>query len=336
MGFVGGEGFVGEVGVGEAGEGVLALEVLVEGVVDLEEAVGLGVGRCGAEQEGRDGGEQAGRAGGEQFGRDGECKDASSHASRWIPSESAAKVRESLKDVREPTDCGRREEARRYSFRRRVFRTEGYILCCLRVYCTYNGAVAMWEPEPCVLDLSDVIRLSDDDLLKICAANPDLRIEQNAFGQLEIMPPAGLSSSARESRVGSALSAWNDRTGSGIVFASSGGFRLPDGSMRAPDAAWLSIDKWDALSESQRERFAPVVPDFLVEIRSPTDTLAHLRAKMTQWMENGCRLAWLIDPFERVTTVYRAGGDERRRSFDEPLSGEDVLPGFSFDARVLP
>ncbi len=194
----------------------------------------------------------------------------------------------------------------------------------------------MWEPEPYVLDLSDVIRLSDEDLLKICAANPDLRIEQNAAGQLEIMPPAGASSSARHADIVGALKNWNAQRNEGIVFDSSGGFRLPNGAMRAPDAAWIHLDRWGALTKDQQEKFAPVVPDFLVEIRSPSDSMSQLQAKMAEWMENGCRLGWLIDPFEHVAIVYRADGSAATQSFDEPLSGEDVLPGFTFDPHSLP
>ncbi len=194
----------------------------------------------------------------------------------------------------------------------------------------------MWEPEPYVLDLSDVIRLSDDDLLKICAANPDLRIEQNAAGQLEIMPPAGASSSARHADLVWALKDWNQRQKDGIVFDSSGGFRLPNGAMRAPDSAWIRLDRWSRLTKEQQEKFAPIVPDFLAEIRSPGDSISQLKLKMTEWMENGCRLGWLIDPFERVAYVFRANGSEMIESFDETLSGEDVLPEFTFDPRTFP
>lgn len=193
----------------------------------------------------------------------------------------------------------------------------------------------MWEPEPYVLDLSDVIRLSDEDLLKICAANPELRIEQNAAGQLEIMPPSGASSSARNVDVVGALRDWNRNRSEGVVFESSAGFRLPNGAMRAPDAAWVRLDRWSALSAHQQESFAPVVPDFLVEIRSQSDSIRQLDAKMQEWIENGCRLAWLIDPYERTAYVYRSDGSRTTQSFEQPLSGEDVLTAFTFDPHSL-
>jgi Uma2 family endonuclease len=194
----------------------------------------------------------------------------------------------------------------------------------------------MLEPEPYVLDLTDVIRLSDEDLMKICAANPDLRIEQNAAGQLEIMAPAGASSSARGVQLITALEIWNRDRNEGVVFDSSAGFRLPNGALRAPDAAWLRRDRWESFTPEQRESFTHVVPDFLVEIRSPSDRLRYLQGKMAEWMENGCRLAWLIDPRERKVHIYRAGGSTESVSFDVVLSGEDVLPGFSFDPGTLP
>lgn len=193
----------------------------------------------------------------------------------------------------------------------------------------------MWEIEPYTLDLSDVIRLSDEDLLKICAANPDLRIERNAAGQLEIMSPSGAESSAYEVKFVSALDVWNDRNGDGIVFGASGGFRLPNGAVRAADAAWVRLAQWNALKKEEQRKYAPVIPEFVVEVRSPSDRLPALRQKMEEWIRNGCRLAWLIDPLERAATIYRADGTIDERRMDSVLSGEDVLPGFSFDLRTL-
>ena len=193
----------------------------------------------------------------------------------------------------------------------------------------------MWDVEPYTLDLSDVIRLSDDDLLKICAANPDLRIERNAAGQLEIMSPSGSSSSACEAKLVGALQVWNEQRGGGIVFTASGGFRLPNRAVRAADAAWVRRIDWDALTREQQDKFAPVVPAFVVEVRSPSDRLPALMAKMKEWVRNGCLLAWLIDPIEEKAQVYRADGTIEERGMNDILSGEDVLPGFSFDLKSL-
>lgn len=193
----------------------------------------------------------------------------------------------------------------------------------------------MWDVEPYTLDLSSVIRLSDDDLLKICAANPDLRIERNAAGQLEIMSPSGSSSSACEAEFVGALHAWNKQHGDGVVFTASGGFRLPNRAVRAADAAWVDLRDWNALTTEQQDKFAPVVPVFLVEVRSPSDRLPALQRKMEEWIQNGCRLAWLIDPIDQRATIYRADGTVEERRMDSVLSGEDTLPEFSFDLKAL-
>ena len=194
----------------------------------------------------------------------------------------------------------------------------------------------MWDVEPYTLDLSDVLRLSDDDLLKICAANPDLRIERNADGRLEIMSWSGFSSSAREAKFVAALDAWNEGDRLGVVVSASGGFRLPNGAVRAADAAWVRLSDLEALTQEERDKFAPVVPEFVVEVRSKSDRLPALRAKMEEWIRNGCRLAWLIDPVEQKATVYRADGSTEDRGMDDVLTGEGVLPGFSFDLKTLP
>ena len=194
----------------------------------------------------------------------------------------------------------------------------------------------MWDVEPYTLDLSDVVRLSDDDLLKIASANPDLRIERNAAGQLEIMSPSGSTSSACEAEFVGALHVWNRQHGGGIVFTSSGGFKLPNGAVRAADAAWVRRSAWDVLSKKEQDKFAPVVPEFLVEVRSPSDRLSALHRKMDEWVENGCRLGWLIDPTSKEAYIFRPEKKVEKRDFEATLSGEDVLPGFFFDLKALP
>jgi Uma2 family endonuclease len=195
--------------------------------------------------------------------------------------------------------------------------------------------MTMWDVEPYTLDLSSVIMLSDDDLLKVCAANPDLRIERTAGGQLEIMSPSGSSSSACEAEFVGALHAWNEREGAGIVFTASGGFRLPNGAVRAADAAWVRLSDWKALTSEQQDKFAPVVPGLVVEVRSPSDRVGALRRKMEEWIRNGCRLAWLIDPIEQRATIFRSDGTVEEHGMEGLLSGEDVLPGFVFDLSRL-
>ena len=194
----------------------------------------------------------------------------------------------------------------------------------------------MLQLEPYTLDLTDVVRLSDDDLWKICAANPDLRIERNAAGQLEIMSPTGAKSGLCEIKIATAVENWNEKSGLGVVLSSSVGYILPNTAMRAPDVSWTPVERWNALTDKDAEKFWRNVPDFLVEIRSPSDRLGVLQRKMQEWIKNGCRLAWLVDPKQKRVWIYRPDSEAREAPWGSHLSGEDVLPGFIFDLKRLP
>ncbi len=189
---------------------------------------------------------------------------------------------------------------------------------------------------PIILHTSDVVRLSDDELFRLCAANRELRIERDSNGNLILMAPAGGETSARNVNLGADLVIWNRKTRLGIAFDSNGGFVLPNGAMRAPDISWIPIERWNGLSAEQRKKFLPLCPDFVVELRSPSDRLADVKKKMQEWMDNGCRLGWLIDPEEEKAYIYRQNGDQSVvESFDETLSGEDVMPGFVLALKEL-
>ena len=180
--------------------------------------------------------------------------------------------------------------------------------------------------------------LSDEAFFEFCQVNDHLRIEKDAKGNVIIMPPVGSESGYYEVEAVAELRDWNKNRAPqpGVTFSSSTGFKLPNGATRSPDASWLSMEKWRALSEEQRERFAPVCPDFLIEIRSKTDILRELKDKMTEWIENGARLAWLIDPIDRQAYIYRADGSiQIIKDFNAKLSGEGVLPGFELDLTVF-
>lgn len=190
--------------------------------------------------------------------------------------------------------------------------------------------------EPVVLKFPANTQFTDDELFEFCVANKELRIERDEKGQIIIMPPTGSLGSAHNMTVASLLWNWNQKAKSGIVFDSSGGFRLPDKSMRAPDAAWIRKERWEQLSLDEKKKFAPLTPDFIIEVRSESDWLEELQNKMRKWMANGCRLAWLIDPLEQKAYVYKATGlTQTINGFDKTLSGEDVLPGFELDLSVL-
>lgn len=173
-------------------------------------------------------------------------------------------------------------------------------------------------------------RLTDDKLYRICVANKGLRIERDSLGQLIIMSPVGSKSSNLNLKLVGMFWRWlEEHEALGYGFDSSAGFVLPDGSMRSPDAAWIEKKRWEGLTPEQQEKFAPLCPDFVIELRSKSDSLSVLKDKMTEWMKNGCRLAWLIDPIEKESYIYRQDGTVQKISgFDNRLSGDDLLPGF--------
>lgn len=180
-------------------------------------------------------------------------------------------------------------------------------------------------------------KMSDKEFFEFCQANHHIQMERDANGNIFIMSPVGSNSGIFEAKIITHLEIWNMKTSNGKVFSSSSGFTLQDSSVRSPDAAWLSLGKWERLNEEEKKRFAPVVPEFVVELRSESDDLGQLQEKMTQvWMANGVLLAWLIDPTEETAYIYRADGSTNMvKGFDQSLSGEEVLKGFEFELRNL-
>jgi Uma2 family endonuclease len=177
--------------------------------------------------------------------------------------------------------------------------------------------------------------LSDEQFLQLCRENPDLRIEMNVRGELVIMPPTGMKTGFRNSTLAFLLTGWSRQDGSGIAFDSSTMFTLPNGAKRSPDASWVKRELWDALTEKQQEGTGPLCPDFVVELRSPSDRLPVLQEKMLEYMNNGARLGWLIDPIEKRVHIYRL--EQPVEMLDDPtmLSGDPVLPGFVLPVREL-
>ncbi|MBC8042273.1 MAG: Uma2 family endonuclease, partial [Rhizobacter sp.] len=159
--------------------------------------------------------------------------------------------------------------------------------------------------EVFTLHLPEAVSLTDDQLFYLCEANKELRIERTSTGELIIMPPAGGESSAKNSIITMRLTLWNSIARTGIVFDSSGGFTLPNKAMRAPDASWVALERWQALTDKERKQFPPLCPDFLIELMSESDALRTAQEKMQEWMSNGCRLAWLINPKTETAYIYR-------------------------------
>jgi Uma2 family endonuclease len=191
--------------------------------------------------------------------------------------------------------------------------------------------------EPIILELPESIELTDDQLYDLCILNSELVIERNNKLELSIMTPAGGISSHRNADISADFIFWNRKYQLGILFDSSGGFRLPQGQMMAPDVAYVTKERWEMLPLIDQKKFPPICPDFIAELRSETDSLKRLKAKMQVWMDNGCRLAWLLDPDSKKVYIYRQGQEiETVKSFKGiRLSGEEVLPGFELDLEVL-
>ena len=176
------------------------------------------------------------------------------------------------------------------------------------------------------------LELSETQFERVAADNPELRLELTAEGELIVMPPTSVETGRRNSRITQRLLNWADGAG-GVVFDSSTGFTLPNGAKRSPDAAWIRSERYDALTKTQKEGFALITPDFVLELRSPTDSLNVLEAKLTEYITSGARLGWLLDPQTRRVHVYRPGQAAEVLENPDVVNGEDVLQGF--ELRVL-
>lgn len=171
--------------------------------------------------------------------------------------------------------------------------------------------------------------LSAEGFLELCQANQDLQLERAATGEVIVMPPTFPWTGKQNSSLTGQLWNWNDQTSLGIAFDSSTGFTLPNGAVRSPDATWVSNERWEALTQSQQqEEFSPLSPDFVVELRSSSDSMEKLREKMREYIDNRVRLGWLIDPKTKQVEIYRQGQEVEVLQYPTNLSGEDVLPGF--------
>lgn len=173
-----------------------------------------------------------------------------------------------------------------------------------------------------------VINLTDEQFFQLCQDNELIRFERNADGTVLMMPLVGGITSIRNANLAYQLGLWSRDGNLGIAFDSSAGFTLANSAVRSPDASWLKRDKWDALSQAQKERFAPVCPDFVVELRSNTDCLQRLQDKMQEYRDNGASLGWLIDLETYQVEIYRFGQEVEVLKSPTTLSGETILPGF--------
>ena len=188
--------------------------------------------------------------------------------------------------------------------------------------------------KPVILNIKNV-GLSDDQFYQLCQINEDWKLEQTAKGELIIMPPVGAISGNRESEFNADVVIWNRQTKLGKVFSSSTVFTLPNGGKRSPDVAWIANERWESLSIKEREKFAKICPDFVIELRSRTDSLSQLPEKMQEYLNSGLRLGWLINPQNQQVEIYRQNQPVEIVSLPTTLSGENVLPGFILELVVF-
>ncbi len=194
------------------------------------------------------------------------------------------------------------------------------------------------KPETTSIELPSMIALhvTQEQFEALAVANQDLRLERTAEGELIVNPPTGGESGKRNLNISTQLGNWFEANEElGEAFDSSTGFRLPSGADRSPDASWVSRERWQALTSQQRRGFVPLVPDFVIELRSESDSLPKLQAKMQEYIDNGAQLGWLIDPQNRRVEIYRQGEEVKVLENPSELSGEDVLPGFIIYLRRL-
>lgn len=163
---------------------------------------------------------------------------------------------------------------------------------------------------------------------ELCQANPDLRLERTATGEVVIMPPAFSETGRRNFKISGQLWQWNETWQLGEAFDSSAGFTLPNGAIRSPDTAWIAKERWESLSDEEKYGFAAICPDFVVELRSGSDSIKALRAKMQEYIDNGAQLGWLIDPQARMVEIYEPGEEVETLHNPATVTGDPLLPHF--------
>ncbi|RCJ15994.1 hypothetical protein A6S26_06785 [Nostoc sp. ATCC 43529] len=187
------------------------------------------------------------------------------------------------------------------------------------------------EIVPIVLQLQPAIAMTNDQFFDFCQLNRDFRIERNAAGELVIMPPTGSETDERNFNLVGQLWVWTKQDGTGVGFGSSGGFTLPNGAVRSPDAAWIKRTRWEAIPAQLRKKFAPICPEFVIELRSESDNLRILQEKMQEYIDNGTQIGWLIDRKQRQVFIYRPNIKVEVLDNPKTLCDEPLLPGFVLD-----
>ncbi len=185
------------------------------------------------------------------------------------------------------------------------------------------------------INIPTTFKVTEEQFQILAIANRDLRLERTANGELIIMPPTGGNTGKRNAQLSAQFVFWNNQTKLGEVFDSSTAFRLPNGADRSPDVSWVKIERWNQLTLEQQETFPPLCPDFVVELRSRTDTMESLRRKMQEYLDNGIHLGWLIDPKNKIVEIYKPEQEVKVLKTPKTLSGEDVLPRFNLNLETI-
>ena len=181
------------------------------------------------------------------------------------------------------------------------------------------------------VNFKSIIDISDEQFYQLCINNPDTKFERNAEGEIIIMPPTGGETGKRNTDLIVQLGIWNRKTQLGEVFDSSTGYKLPNGANRSPDVSWIKKERWNSLTTEQKQKFIPLAPDFALELMSPSDYLINIQAKMQEYLDNGVKLGWLINPEAKQVEIYRLAKDVEVLNSPQRLSDDDILPGFVLD-----
>jgi Uma2 family endonuclease len=184
------------------------------------------------------------------------------------------------------------------------------------------------DNTPLTVNFPAIVKMTQAQFYEFCQANQDLRIERTVQGEVIIMPPAFSDTGNRNMKIGYQLTRWAEEDGTGETFDSSAGFTLPNGATRSPDASWIKLERWNALTAAEQASFAPICPDFVIELRSASDTLISLQTKMQEYIDNGASLGWLIDRKNRQVYIYRPDRPHEVLEQPELVTGDPELPGF--------
>ena len=185
------------------------------------------------------------------------------------------------------------------------------------------------------LNIESLVSLTDDAFYALCQANPEVKFERTSVGELIVMPPTGGETGNRNIKLSARLENWAEQDNTGLAFDSSTMFQLPNGAYRSPDAAWILLERWEVLAPEERQAFPPICPDFVVELRSPSHSLKAAQNKMQEYMDNGTRLGWLLNPKDQQVEIYRQGQEKEILQAPTHLSGEQVLSRFVLELKGI-